>query len=398
MAQYTITQRATNTVQTGKGWSNVENAYDNNESTYASRSSASNSACHINGFNFDITKIAIIDKIVVDFKVYLKGAASSYGIFDGHLYTDTGSHIASKRFINGVNVTTPTYYSLEVPASKIQEKLDSLGVYNNDIFEYLKSGVRVRWVGGSTSTAFDITCRVYDTKVTVYYTIPTYVSFDSIFSFAKWKDTGIISGNTATISNITDIGFSITANAPDSYTNNSHLFTVTPNTDYILEYDAVGSGHEAFVFCDGKVVAGRFWNTTNGVLRFTVPPDCTTIAIRCDSNVSGNTIDYSNIRIYPAGHDYMSNSVTAINRSCINSWSFPPTPTRVGYDFLGWNTKPDGSGTTYNSSSIFPTSDLVLYSQWKANKILIDTSKSKEIYLDTKKVKLVYIDTTKVYG
>lgn len=258
----------------------------------------------------------------------------------------------------------------------------------------------VKWSDGNTSASRTITVTGNATYTAYFELDKIYVSFDSIFNFTKWKDAGIISGNTATISNITNTGFSITANASDSYTNNSHLYTVTPNTDYILEYDAVGSGHEAFVFCDGKVVAGRFWNTTNGVLRFTVPSDCTTIAIRCDSNVSGNTIDYSNIRIYPADYSYMSNSVTATNRSCVNSWNFP-TPTRTGYDFLGWNTKPDGSGTTYNSSSTFPTSDLVLYSQWKIskiNKIYVGTSQPKSIYVGTSKVKAVYVGTTKVYG
>ena len=114
----------------------------------------------------------------------------------------------------------------------------------------------------------------------------------------------------------------------------------------------------------------------------------------------GNTIDYSNIRIYPADYSYMSNSVTATNRSCVNSWNFP-TPTRTGYNFLGWNTKPDGSGTTYNSSNSFPTSDLVLYSQWKIskiNKIYIGTSQPKSIYVGTSEVKAVYVGTTKVYG
>lgn len=258
----------------------------------------------------------------------------------------------------------------------------------------------VKWSDGNTSASRTITVTGNATYTAYFELDKIYVTFDSIFNFDKWKDSGITSGNTATISNITNTGFSITANASDSYTNNSHLFTVTPNTNYILEYDAVGNGHEAYVFCDGKVVAGRFWNTTNGVLRFTVPSDCTTIAIRCDSNVSGNTIDYSNIRIYPADYSYMSNSVTATNRSCVNSWNFP-TPTRTGYDFLGWNTKPDGSGTTYNSSSSFPTSDLVLYSQWKIskiNKIYIGTSQPKSIYVGTSEVKAVYVGTTKVYG
>lgn len=466
MAQHTITKRATNVASTGNGWHNVEKSYDESISTYTYISNYSNSACHINGFNFNIPNSARIEKIVVDFRV---STSNSYGYFAGYLYTDTGSNIAYKVFLNKKSQKTPTYFSLEVSSDTIQTTLNSLNVYDKNIITFINSGLRVRWVGGCASDSFDgVECRVYDVKVTVYYILPDYtitvkageggtvrgggviesgqtttltaipnsgykfvkwsdgntsdsrtitvtgnatytayfkldkiyVTFDSIFNFNKWKDAGITSGNTATISNITDTGFSITANASDSYTNNSHLFTVTPNTDYILEYDAVGNGHEAYVFCDGKVVAGRFWNTTNGVLRFTVPSDCTTIAIRCDSNVSGNTIDYSNIRIYPADYSYMSNSVTATNRSCVNSWNFP-TPTRKGYDFLGWNTKPDGSGTTYNSSSTFPKSDLTLYSQWKIskiNKIYVGTSQPKSIYVGTSEVKAVYVGTTKVYG
>ena len=59
----------------------------------------------------------------------------------------------------------------------------------------------------------------------------------------------------------------------------------------------------------------------------------------------------------------MSNSVSATDRTDVASWSMP-TPIREGHTFKGWNTKPDGSGTTYTSSSAYPSSDLVLYSQW----------------------------------
>lgn len=468
MAQHTIPKRATNVVQTGKNWSNVANAFDNSETTYAVISQGG-SACHINGFGFNLPTNAIVEKVDVYFKI---STSNHNGYFAGYLYSNVSKTIAYKIFVNKATQSTKGF-TLSVTADTIQSKLSSLGIYNGNILTYLRDGLRIRWVGGnesgSTSSSRNVTCKVFDTYVTVYYSLPDYtitvkageggtvsgdgtfeqgktttikatpnsgykfvkwledgntsasrtvtvsgnatytayfeldkiyVTFDSIFNFNKWKDAGIISGNSATISNITNTGFSITANASDSYTNNSHLFTVTPNTDYILEYDAVGNGHQAYVFCDGKVVAGRFWDTTNGVLRFTVPSDCTTIAIRCDSNISGNTIDYSNIRIYPADYSYMSNSVTATNRSCINSWNFP-TPTRTGYDFLGWNTKPDGSGTTYNSSSSFPTSDLVLYSQWKIskiNKIYIGTSQPKSIYVGTSEVKAVYVGTTKVYG
>ena len=39
--------------------------------------------------------------------------------------------------------------------------------------------------------------------------------------------------------------------------------------------------------------------------------------------------------------------------------------TRTGYIFTGWNTKADGSGTSYtNGQTITPTSNLTLYAQW----------------------------------
>ncbi|MGM9597272.1 MAG: InlB B-repeat-containing protein, partial [Eubacteriales bacterium] len=43
------------------------------------------------------------------------------------------------------------------------------------------------------------------------------------------------------------------------------------------------------------------------------------------------------------------------------------TFTRTGYDFTGWNTEKDGSGTSYNDgAAVTFTSDTVLYAQWKA--------------------------------
>lgn len=170
MPQYTtITQRATHTESTGANWNNVSRAYDGDENSYAERLVSTNSACHINGYSFDLPSNATVDKVVVEFKAY---TLSSYGYFAGYLYTDTGSSIAYSIFLDGKAHTTPSYFSLEVPASKIQEKLNSLNVYDKNILTYLKSGVRVRWVGGSTSSWIATTCRVYDTKVTVYYTVP----------------------------------------------------------------------------------------------------------------------------------------------------------------------------------------------------------------------------------
>ena len=46
------------------------------------------------------------------------------------------------------------------------------------------------------------------------------------------------------------------------------------------------------------------------------------------------------------------------------------TFTRTGYAFIGWNTKADGTGTSYtNKQSITPTDNLILYAQWEESKV-----------------------------
>lgn len=47
----------------------------------------------------------------------------------------------------------------------------------------------------------------------------------------------------------------------------------------------------------------------------------------------------------------------------------PNTFTRTGYTFTGWNTKADGTGTSYSDKqSITPTENLTLYAQWEESK------------------------------
>ena len=53
--------------------------------------------------------------------------------------------------------------------------------------------------------------------------------------------------------------------------------------------------------------------------------------------------------------------------------------TRSGYTFTGWNTKADGSGTSYtNGQTITPTSNLMLYAQWKKDVIYTITFNANE--------------------
>ena len=47
-------------------------------------------------------------------------------------------------------------------------------------------------------------------------------------------------------------------------------------------------------------------------------------------------------------------------------------PTRTGYMFVSWNTKSDGSGTTYKAGASYNSNaDLTLYAQWRINKVYI---------------------------
>lgn len=47
-------------------------------------------------------------------------------------------------------------------------------------------------------------------------------------------------------------------------------------------------------------------------------------------------------------------------------------PTRTGYTFVSWNTKKDGSGTTYKAGASYNSNaDLTLYAQWRVNKVYI---------------------------
>lgn len=55
--------------------------------------------------------------------------------------------------------------------------------------------------------------------------------------------------------------------------------------------------------------------------------------------------------------------VTATNSALV----LPETPERNFYDFIGWNSRPDGQGKTYvNGENMNITEDITLYAQWRA--------------------------------
>lgn len=79
-----------------------------------------------------------------------------------------------------------------------------------------------------------------------------------------------------------------------------------------------------------------------------------------------------------------------------------PTPTRSGYNFMGWYTASSGGTKVGNGGSSYtPNANVTLYAQWevaKINKLYIGTSQPKSLYVGTSEVKAVYRGTTKIYG
>ena len=238
------------------------------------------------------------------------------------------------------------------------------------------SGYRfVKWSDGNTNATRTVTVTA-DVTYTATFALLAYVTYDSIFSLLSWRKHGI-SGSNAAVSDISNTGFTLTSNAGAAEgTASSHYFAVEPGKSYKIDIDITGDNWDVYIFfCDasGNWIdfadsTNRFSSNGGGVPSriFTAPAGTVKAQIRVDANGASNTVSYSNFRIYPADYEYMSDTVSAAERTDIGAWSMP-TPTRSGYKFVGWNTKPDGAGTAYTASSGFPTADMTLYSQWQEN-------------------------------
>lgn len=225
----------------------------------------------------------------------------------------------------------------------------------------------VKWSDGVTTASRTITVTANASYTAVF--SPICVLYDSIFNFYRWVERGITSGR-GTISNINDFGFTFTSSVDDGYTGYSHMFAVEPGKKYTLEYDCSGgTSNQTFVFfhsANGDYSWTKLFDSASKKWSFTVPDGFYLASIRVDVNTKGETINYSNFRIYPADCDYMGNTLKAVDRFDSAKWSMP-TPTRDCYIFQGWNTKADGSGKFYTEADAYPTEDLILYSIWKAD-------------------------------
>ena len=220
------------------------------------------------------------------------------------------------------------------------------------------------------------------------YFIEVQVTYDSIFSFPKWRISGIASEKAST-SDFTSQGFTLTCIDPDGdgYSKSSLTIPVEKGQSYTFECNVEGKNFEFFVFnCPTRY--NNSWENYNGTKykystkkKFSFTPQTDYICIRCDANGKGNAVKFSNFRIYPSWDDfnYLSTTLGGPYRADSGNWSVPK-PGRRGHKFLGWNTQLTHSGEDvpyFSPSDLekdeiekpFPAEDLVLYSHWE------DTSK-----------------------
>lgn len=225
----------------------------------------------------------------------------------------------------------------------------------------------VSWSDGDTNPERSFYVFNDATYIAYFEPIPgfdVYVTYDNILDFKRWANNSLSSWVFMNVYNVTDTGFTGQALVDDSYTHECRpILSVTPGITYTFECNTSGGGFEFFIFNCNRT-GGWSDYTYGNTNKFNFIPSTNYISIRCDIVGTGTVVNFDNFRIYPADRPYMSNSVLPERRTNLNAWDMP-TPTREGYKFLGWNDKPDGTGTTYTSSSAFPTSDLVLYSQWE---------------------------------
>ena len=128
---------------------------------------------------------------------------------------------------------------------------------------------------------------------------------------------------------------------------------------------------------------GRFSNASatyiNGSIISIFHGDNGTVILDSDSNgnylmMEGNSVSDWQVT-YDANGGTGAPGTATVNKGQSLTLS-STTPTRGNYDFVGWNTKSDGTGTNYSAGASFtPTASTTLFAKWYAYAPLTDANK-----------------------
>ena len=209
------------------------------------------------------------------------------------------------------------------------------------------------------------------------------IVFDNLVDFSEWDKT---SASNATISNVTNGGFTLTSNdGAGEGTSSSPFFPVTPGKQYRIDIDYEGTAWDVYIFfCDTNGTWVDFadgptnrvsYGATTGVpvenAVFTAPNKDSVVKaqIRVDANGASNTVKFSNIRVYEVGAvedgvSYETTKAVTYNTTI----GTLPTPTRDGYTFLGWYT---ADGTQVKDTDTAKDGITYVTSKWEAKKYTV---------------------------
>ena len=202
------------------------------------------------------------------------------------------------------------------------------------------------------------------------------VLFDTILDFSQWNTT---TASNATISNVTENGFTLTSNeGVGEGTSSSPYFTVEPGKSYKIDIDITGDSWDVYIFfCDanGNWIdfsdsENRFASNGHNPTRVFTAPDKSEVVkaqIRVDANNANNSVTFSDIRVYEVDTCASDVNVPYSNKAVTYGEEFGalPVPTREGYDFVGWY---DASGNEVTAdATVTYTQTTTLYSKWEIN-------------------------------
>lgn len=219
-----------------------------------------------------------------------------------------------------------------------------------------------------------------------------YVTYDNCFNHLQWFHEGLnetgITEKTSTSHTIEQSGSTTSVQTP--------LFKVKTGS-YYYRFDFTSNVSNPNIYCtvyiydnnQEPIDSGKVLYYASGInARIEVYEDCY-LQFDIVNTTTGSKVTYSNFVMCPVDYEYMLTTLPASKRAQSGKWNMP-TPTRKGYKFKGWNTQPNGSGTTYTSNMSFPTEDLVLYSQWEQVANVFVGSRLVDVYVGNRLVD-VYI-------
>ena len=367
----TQTRRATTVVQTGTDWHNVADACDTNvDSSYAYRNAKGTSACHINGFNFNIPSNATVTKVTVAIKWY---ASNSHGYLYAYLRSiASGNYIVITRYADGSSKTTAGYNYFDVTAETLQNYVNNNNVYNKNIIDLINGGLHLRWVGSSNSSSSSSEVRIYDAYITVYYEAPYTVNFNG---------NGATSGSVASISKNVNTEFSLPANGFEK------RYTVKFDPNYSGSNVASANSTATFKGWEDHGTIKSSSGETFTAEQFDAPFYANTYGDLYNAfkynkqSLVDHYVDYGRNEgrqctgsprgIYSAGAVVNSLANEGGSTTLYAQWSAMsavtlPSPNRNGYNFLGWYTSVKG-GTKVGDGgeSYTPSGNVTLYAHWE---------------------------------